>query len=96
VRNGAEDHAVRRFGGLERRLRERGALRVQRGHADRHRRERKAELERAVDGAQNRHRRGRDLRPDAVAPHHGDAHRGGLRCRIGRHRSLIGVSLATP
>jgi hypothetical protein len=58
--------------------------------------ERKAELERAVDGAQNRHRRGHDLRPDAVALHHGDAHRGGLCCRIGRHRSLIGVSLATP
>jgi len=42
---------------------------------DRHRRERKTELEDAIGGAKDGHGRSRDLRPDAVAFHHDDSDR---------------------
>ena len=75
VRYRSENDAVRRSGGLHRRLGQRGALRVQGRKPDRHRRECKAELEDAIGGAKNRHRRRGNFRPDAVAFHHDDANR---------------------
>src|SRR5207302_9780771 len=55
VRDGSKDRAVGRFGGIERRRRERGALRTQRGKTDGYGDEGKAKPEDAVDRAQDRH-----------------------------------------
>jgi len=75
VRHRSEDHAVGGFGGVDRRWRQRGALRAQGRKPDRHRRERETELEDAIGGAKDRHGRSRDLRPDAVTFHHDDSDR---------------------
>jgi hypothetical protein len=77
VRHRPEDHAIRRFGRLDRRRRQGRAVRAQGRKPNGHRRERKAELEEVIRRANNRHGRSRDLRPDAVAFHHQDADRRG-------------------
>jgi hypothetical protein len=88
VRHWSEDHAVRGFGGVDRRRRQRGALRAQGRKPDRHRRERETELEDVVSGAKDGHGRSRNLRPDAVAFHHDDSDRARrmASCRAPCHR----------
>jgi hypothetical protein len=74
-----EDHAVGRPRRLDRRIRQRGALRPQRHEPDRDRRERKAELADPVRGSHDLHGGRGDLRPDTVALHDDEPDRCGGR-----------------